>query len=104
MRAGRDFDAHNAKGSLAVVIVNDTFVRNFLSDRNAIGSAVNLTLGAREESSMGTKTVVGVVSDAIYMSLCPCAKRRHRRCTWRWRSGIFRSPECVYQHQHPLSD
>jgi predicted permease len=69
LHAGRDFDAHDAKGAMPVVIVNEAFVRRFLSGRNPIGRAVNLTLGLREEFSMGVKTIVGVVGDAVYMSV-----------------------------------
>jgi macrolide transport system ATP-binding/permease protein len=35
---------------------------------------------------------VHVLGAPATRSICPCAKRRYRRCTWRWRSGIFRSP------------
>lgn len=69
LHAGRDFDQHDAKGNLPVVIVNEAFVRRFLAGRNPIGSAVILTLGLREEYSMGAKTIVGVVGDAVHMSL-----------------------------------
>jgi predicted permease len=69
LRAGRDFDAHDRNGGMPVLIVNDAFVRRFFPAGNARGSTVTLTLGPREEYSMGTKTIVGVVGDTIYSSL-----------------------------------
>jgi len=69
LHAGRDFDAHDTKGAMPVVIVNEAFVRRFLPGRSSIGRAVNLSLGPRGEYSMGAKTIVGVIGDAIYMSL-----------------------------------
>ncbi len=69
LRAGRDFDGHDARGGLPVVIVNDAFVRRFFPGNNATGSTIGLTVGPREEYSLGTKTIVGVVGDAIYSSL-----------------------------------
>jgi ABC-type antimicrobial peptide transport system permease subunit len=54
---------------MPVLIVNDAFVRKFFPLGNALGSTVTLTLGPREEYSMGTKTIVGVVGDTIYSSL-----------------------------------
>jgi predicted permease len=69
LRAGRDFGARDRNGGMPVLIVNDAFVRKFFPAGNALGSTVTLTLGAREEYSMGPRTVVGVVGDTIYSSL-----------------------------------
>jgi predicted permease len=68
-RAGRDFDAHDRSGGMPVLIVNETFVRKFLAGKSALGSTVEPTLGAREEYSLGGRTIVGVVGDTIYSSL-----------------------------------
>jgi putative ABC transport system permease protein len=69
LHAGRDFDAHDVRGSLPVAIVNESFVRRFLPGGTTIGSAIDLTGGARGEDSFGTMTIIGVVGDAIYSSL-----------------------------------
>jgi predicted permease len=69
LRAGRDFDSHDTVGAQPVVIVNEAFVRRFFPAGNPIGSAIQLTAGPREEYSFGSKTVVGVVGDAVYSSL-----------------------------------
>ena len=69
LRAGRDFDAHDARDGLPVVIVNDAFVRRFFPGGNPVGGTIGLTAGPREEYSFGTKTIVGVVGDAVYSSL-----------------------------------
>jgi putative ABC transport system permease protein len=68
LRAGRDFDAHDARGGRPVVIVNDAFVRRFFPGGNPVSSTIGLTAGPREEYSFGTKTIVGVVGDAVYSS------------------------------------
>jgi putative ABC transport system permease protein len=69
LRAGRGFDVHDRNGGMPVLIVNEAFVRKFFPAGNALGSAVILALGQREEYTMGPRTVVGVVGDTIYSSL-----------------------------------
>ena len=69
LRAGRDIDAHDVHGALPVAVVNEAFVRRFLAGRPPLASTVDLTLGPHNEYAVGTKTIVGVVGDAIYQSL-----------------------------------
>lgn len=69
LRAGRDFDGHDGQGTVQVVIVNEMFVRTFFPSGTALGSTIDLTGGLRGELSFGTKTIIGVVGDAIYASL-----------------------------------
>ena len=53
------------------MLVNEAFVRKFFPGRNLIGTALPLTV--REPPlgniSLGSKTVVGIVGDAVYRSL-----------------------------------
>ena len=59
--AGRDIDDRDVQGPLQVALVNDAFVRKFLPGRNPIGETIMFPEG-------GSRTVVGVVSDAVYIS------------------------------------
>lgn len=63
--AGRDFDARDVKGSPLVIIVNEAFVRKFLPDRNPIGATVEF----EGRGAPVPKTIVGLVSNAVYGSL-----------------------------------
>jgi putative ABC transport system permease protein len=54
VRAGRDLDDRDTATALPVVVVNDAYVRRFLSGRSPIGEIVD------------ARTVVGVVGDAAY--------------------------------------
>ena len=64
VRAGRDIDDKDAQGALPVALVNDAYVRKFLRGRNPIGETITFPEG------MGPpRTIVGVVSDAVYMSV-----------------------------------
>jgi predicted permease len=64
--SGRDFTLHDDTSAPPVIIVNETFVRKYLSG-NPIGQIV------RNESSPGEDTppmqIIGVVRDAVYDSL-----------------------------------
>jgi putative ABC transport system permease protein len=61
LRAGRDFDAADTSGSQPVALVNETFARGFLRDPRGVGETVTF----RDQPP---RTVVGIVSDAIYNS------------------------------------
>jgi putative ABC transport system permease protein len=64
VRAGRDIDDNDEQGALPVALVNDAYVRKFLRGRNPIGDTITFPEG------MGPpKTIVGVVSDAVYVSV-----------------------------------
>jgi hypothetical protein len=65
IRAGRDFDQGDAKGGPLVLIVNEEFVRKFLPEKNPIGATVEFVRGRGPVA----KTIVGLVSNALYGSL-----------------------------------
>ena len=71
--AGRDFDARDEKMEAlprnappAVVIVNQTFVKRYLGDRNPLGVRIGF---GRDPGTPTPIEIVGVVSDAKYRSL-----------------------------------
>lgn len=64
VRAGRDIDERDVQGALPVALVNDTYARKFLSGRNPIGETVTLL-----EDTAPPRTIIGVVSDAVYVSV-----------------------------------
>ncbi len=61
--AGRDVDERDTQGALPVALVNEAYAHKFLGGRNPIGETVMLLEGA------GPLTIVGVVSDAVYVSV-----------------------------------
>jgi predicted permease len=60
--AGRDIEERDTQGALPVALVNQAFARRFLPNRNPIGESVAFAHGGQ------TRTIVGVVSDAVYIS------------------------------------
>src|SRR6185369_12493474 len=60
--AGREIEERDTQGALPVALVNQAFARKFLPNRNPIGERVAFAHGGQ------TRTVVGVVSDAVYIS------------------------------------
>jgi putative ABC transport system permease protein len=60
--AGRDIDERDTQGALPVALVNKAYARKFLAGRNPIGETVRLSM-------IPPKTIVGVVSDAVYVSV-----------------------------------
>jgi predicted permease len=65
---GRDFDARDRGGAERVAIVNETFAARFFPEGRAIGGLVAFPEIANV-TSHEPRTIVGVVSDAIYRSL-----------------------------------
>lgn len=65
--AGRDFNNHDTRGSLPVVIVNQTFVRKYLRGVNPIGRTLRTV--AEPDYPEAEYEIVGVVKDAKYESL-----------------------------------
>ena len=64
VRAGRDIHDRDVQGAFPVALVNDAYVRKFLRGRNPIGETITFAEG------MGPpRTIVGVVSDAVYVSV-----------------------------------
>jgi putative ABC transport system permease protein len=71
VRAGRDFDDRDTKDSQPVMLINEAFVRHLFPDRNPLGSALAVTarLPPHGDFTVGSKTIVGVVGDAVYRSV-----------------------------------
>jgi putative ABC transport system permease protein len=63
LRAGRDFSTADTTEGLPVIIVNETFVKRFVGDRNPIGLRTKGCIGVKGVDSC---TIVGVVSDSVY--------------------------------------
>jgi predicted permease len=64
LQAGRDFSQTDTAGAPRVVIVNDAFVRRFLSNATVVGAAVDTGPCRRNPC-----TVVGIVGNAVYGSI-----------------------------------
>ncbi len=61
LKAGRDFTERDTKGSLNVIIINETLARNLFPGENPIGKIVR--------ADDPERTVVGVVGDVHHMAL-----------------------------------
>jgi len=62
--AGRDIDERDVQGTLPIALVNNAYVHKFLPGRNPIGETIRLL-----EDTAPPKTIVGVVNDAVYVSV-----------------------------------
>ena len=71
---GRDFTESDVPDAPRVIVVNEAFVRRFLSDRNP--------LGARVRYWGSEATIVGVVATGKYRSLSEPAKPFLYDCAW----------------------
>ena len=69
VRAGRDVSDRDTNATPPIVLVNEAFVRRFLADKNPIGAAITVALGTGGEIPLGSRTVEGVVADAVYKSV-----------------------------------
>jgi putative ABC transport system permease protein len=71
IKAGRDFDEHDAPATSRVMIVNEAFVRRFLAARSPIGTPLAITyrMAPFGDIPLGTMTIVGVVRDAVYRAI-----------------------------------
>jgi putative ABC transport system permease protein len=67
MLAGRDFDARDAASAPPVVIVNQAYVRKFVSDGTPLGALVWCP-GPAGGTGPVQRTIVGVVDDAVFDS------------------------------------
>jgi putative ABC transport system permease protein len=63
--AGRDFDARDTAAALPVAIVNQSYVRKFVTDGTPIGELVEVSMRGRPRVD---RTIVGVVDDAVFDS------------------------------------
>jgi putative ABC transport system permease protein len=79
--AGRDFDDHDTVGTRPVMVVNEAFVRHFLPDRNPIGHSLAMTFRTAPfgDVPLDTRTIVGVVGDAVYRTV----REAHAPTTYR---------------------
>lgn len=64
LREGRYFESTDKKGSVPVVIVNETFARNFWPNENAIGRRFKLS-----SPTAPWVTIVGIVNDVRQMGM-----------------------------------
>jgi putative ABC transport system permease protein len=64
--AGRDFNLHDTKDSMLVIIVNEAFVRRFFGGRNPIGQRIVLD---QEDNKTTTLEIVGVVASSHHETL-----------------------------------
>jgi putative ABC transport system permease protein len=65
---GRDIDTHDTRMGQPVVVINEAFARTFFPDRDPIGGTVTLRPHRVGEVPIPS-AVVGVVGNAVYMSL-----------------------------------
>jgi predicted permease len=70
--AGRDFNADDRPGSPPVAIVNRTFARRYLSDKDPL--TIRFTAGYPEINPKNVLTVIGVVDDVRQRSLSVAAE------------------------------
>ena len=66
LRAGRDFTDRDGAGAPPVAIVNEAFVRKYLSGGPGVGRRIRQTGGMK---AMPLLEIVGVVEDAVYSSV-----------------------------------
>jgi len=64
VNAGRDIDERDTQGALPIALVNEAYARKFLPNRNPVGETVTSA-----SSKALPKTIVGIVRDAVYVSV-----------------------------------
>jgi putative ABC transport system permease protein len=71
IRAGRDFDDHDTVATRPVIVVSEAFVRRFLPGQNPVGKSLAMTFRIEPSGDipLGTRTIVGVVGDAVYRAI-----------------------------------
>jgi putative ABC transport system permease protein len=71
IRAGRDFNERDTPEAPGVMLVNDAFARQFVTDRNVVGTTLALAfrMPLNSDFPMGSKTIVGVVGDTVSRSI-----------------------------------
>ena len=60
---GRDFDQNDRHGSTPVIIVTDTFVRQYFPNENPIGKRIHPGVSSIEDEDSTMREIVGVVGD-----------------------------------------
>lgn len=66
---GRDLAAGDSSSSVPVVVVNRAFSDRFFPGREAVGASIALSVGPDGAVALPSRTIVGVVDNAIYRSL-----------------------------------
>ncbi|MCC7123638.1 MAG: ABC transporter permease [Acidobacteria bacterium] len=66
---GRNFSSADSSTSLPVVVVNRAFVERFFPEHDPIGASIAVSVGRGNELTLPSRTIVGVVDNAIYRSL-----------------------------------
>jgi putative ABC transport system permease protein len=70
LRSGRDVAATDTRGSLPVILVNETFARRFFPDEDLLGRTISLAGRVDGQTfPLGPKTIVGIVADSVYNSI-----------------------------------
>jgi putative ABC transport system permease protein len=69
IRAGRPFDDHDTLATTPVMVVNEAFVHRFLPAQSPVGKSLAITVRMGGDFPFGTKTIVGVVGDAVYRGI-----------------------------------
>jgi predicted permease len=71
IRAGRDIDERDTPAAPPVILVNDAFARRFAAGRDVAGTvlALAMRIPPARDVSLGVKTIVGVVNDAVFRSI-----------------------------------
>jgi predicted permease len=69
IRTGRAVDDHDTLATTPVMVVNEAFVRRFLPGQSPIGKSLAITVRMGGDYLLGTKTIVGVVGDAVYRAI-----------------------------------
>jgi predicted permease len=65
--AGRDFTVDDRKGAPAVIVVNETLVKKYFAGGNALGRSLREIV--RPGEAAPDLQIVGIVRDAVYLSL-----------------------------------
>jgi predicted permease len=66
---GRDISASDSSTSAPVVVVNRALAERFFPGRDAVGESIGLSVGPDGALALPSRTIVGVVENAIYRSL-----------------------------------
>jgi putative ABC transport system permease protein len=67
--AGRDFDVRDQAKIPTVAIVNEAFVRRYFAGKNPVGQTIREVGVPNDNDPTPVLTIVGVVKDAVYVSL-----------------------------------
>jgi predicted permease len=65
--SGRDFTDQDRKGAPAVIVVNETLAKKYFGGRNPVGQSIREIM--RPGAAAPELQIVGVVRDAVYLSL-----------------------------------